>query len=71
MIRNAVVTVIVASAVAIFAPRDLRQAAVLSVRAGVALIKLGLTLYPPRYDAGAVEDNDGSDIKIQRTARAR
>lgn len=61
MIKNAFVTIVVAAAVAILAPRDLREAAFLTVRAGISLIQLGLALYPPGHDAGPVVPNDEDD----------
>jgi len=61
MIKNAIITVIVATTVAIVAPRDLRDAATLTVRAGIGLIQLGLALYPQGYDAGPAPPDDEDD----------
>jgi hypothetical protein len=50
-IKNTVITLLIAIAVAIFVPRDLREAATLIVRTGIGLIQFGLALEPNGYDA--------------------
>lgn len=50
--RNAVISFLIAAAVTLVLPRDLREAAVLAVRAGIGLIQFGFALDPDGYDAG-------------------
>lgn len=59
--KNAVITVIVAGTVAFFGPRDLRDVATFTIRAGIALVQLGLALYPSGYDAGPITDDEAED----------
>lgn len=61
MIKNALITLVIATAVTLFAPRDLDTVATLAMRAGIELIKLGLALERRGYDAGLGYWHDDSD----------
>ena len=58
--KHLIVTVVVASATAILAPRDLRDASDLLLKAGAMVIRLGLSLHDwqssPGYDADYADD---------------
>jgi hypothetical protein len=56
--KNAALMFVIAGVMAIVTPRDMREAAALSMRAGVALINLAVALYPNWYDANRDDDDD-------------
>jgi hypothetical protein len=57
--KHTLITIVVTAVVAVGAPRNLEDVASLSLRAGLALIKLAIALYPqpPGYDAGEEPDD--------------
>jgi hypothetical protein len=69
--KQLLLTIVIASAAAIFAPRDLQEASTLVTRAGLALINLGVTLYPHEYDAGGLPDDPVQNQDAGHRAGAR
>ena len=64
MLKNTILTIIIAATVASVAPRDRSEVAVLAMRVGALLMLLGLSLDPPGYDAGPLED-DAPDFQLE------
>lgn len=70
MLKNTILTIIIAATVAGVAPRDRSEVAVLAVRLGALLMLLGLSLDPPGYDAGPLEDEDAPEFELEHAKSA-
>ncbi|MFN0217367.1 MAG: hypothetical protein ACKVP4_00990 [Hyphomicrobium sp.] len=69
--KNALITIIIATMVAVLAPRDMSEAARLMIRAGIVLIQIAVRLDPPGYGAGEAETEPDGDHDPQQDAGLR
>lgn len=58
MFKHILITIVIATAVTVSVPRDVRAVARLIIHAAGALIQLAVRLDPPGYDAGEAKPDD-------------
>lgn len=65
MFKHILITIVIATAVTVSVPRDVRAVARLIIHAAGALIQLAVRLDPPGYDAGEAEPDGDQHEPLQ------